>query len=147
MQLSMSGKGNAAPRGGVPGDLIILVEEIPHEQLNRDGINVIHDLYVNFADAALGTSVEIPTIDGKAKIKIEPGTQGGKTLRLKGKGLPEVNSYHRGDQLVYVNVWTPKAVSKEEKELLEKLKTSSNFKPQPGKGEKSFFERIREYFE
>ena len=147
MQLSMSGKGNAAPRGGVPGDLIILVEEIPHEQLNRDGINVIHDLYVNFADAALGTSVEIPTIDGKAKIKIEPGTQGGKALRLKGKGLPEVNSYHRGDQLVYVNVWTPKAVSKEEKELLEKLKTSSNFKPQPGKGEKSFFERIREYFE
>lgn len=147
MQLSMSGKGNAAPRGGIPGDLIILIEEVPHEALKRDGINVIYDLYINFADAALGTSVEIPTIDGRAKIKIEPGTQGGKILRLKGKGLPEVNSYHKGDQLVYVNVWTPKAVSKEERELLEKFKESSNFKPQPGKNEKSFFERIKEYFE
>lgn len=147
MQLSMSGKGNAAPRGGVPGDLIILIEEIPHEALKRDGINVIYDLYINFADAALGTSVEIPTIDGKAKIKIDPGTQGGKILRLKGKGIPEVNSYHKGDQLVYVNVWTPKVVSQEERSLLEKLKDSANFKPQPGKSEKSFFERIKEYFE
>jgi molecular chaperone DnaJ len=147
MQLSMSGKGNAAPRGGVPGDLIILIEELPHEHLKREGNNVIFDLYVNFVDAALGTSVEIPTIDGKAKIKIEPGTQGGKILRLKGKGVPEVNSYHKGDQLVYVNVWTPKALSTEEKDLLEKLRSSPNFKPQPGKHEKSFFERIKEYFE
>lgn len=147
MQLSMSGKGNAAPRGGIPGDLIILIEELPHETLKRDGTNVIYDLYINFADAALGTSVEVPTIDGKAKIKIEPGTQGGKILRLKGKGVPEVNSYHKGDQLVYVNVWTPKALSSEEKELLERLRTSPNFKPQPGRNEKSFFERIKEYFE
>lgn len=147
MQLSMSGKGNAAPRGGVPGDLIIAIEEVAHETLKRDGINIIYDLYINFADAALGTSVEIPTIDGKAKIKIEAGTQGGKILRLKGKGIPEVNSYHTGDQLVYVNVWTPKAVSAEERSLLEKLKNSANFKPQPGKSEKSFFERIKEYFE
>lgn len=147
MQLSMSGKGNAAPRGGVPGDLIILIEEIPHETLKRDGTNVIYDLYINFVDATLGTSAEIPTIDGKAKIKIEPGTQGGKILRLKGKGIPEVNSYHKGDQLVYVNVWTPKAVSSEEKELLERLRSSPNFNPQPGKNEKTFFERIKEYFE
>ncbi|HWK98333.1 MAG TPA: DnaJ C-terminal domain-containing protein, partial [Parapedobacter sp.] len=147
MQLSMSGKGNAAPRGGVPGDLIILIEELPHEALKRDGTNVIYDLYVNFVDAALGTNVEIPTIDGKAKIKIESGTQGGKILRLKGKGVPEVNSYHKGDQLVYVNVWTPKALSSEEKELLERLRTSPNFKPQPGRNEKTFFERIKEYFE
>lgn len=147
MQLSMSGKGNAAPRGGVPGDLIILIEELPHETLKRDGTNVIYDLYVNFVDAALGTSVEIPTIDGKAKIKIESGTQGGKILRLKGKGVPEVNSYHKGDQLVYVNVWTPKALSSEEKELLERLRNSPNFKPQPGRNEKTFFERIKEYFE
>jgi len=147
MQLSMSGKGNAAPRGGVAGDLIILIEEVPHETLKRDGINIIYDLYINFADAALGTSIEIPTIDGKAKIKIDPGTQGGKILRLKGKGIPEVNSYHKGDQLVYVNVWTPKVVSQEERSLLEKLKSSANFKPQPGKSEKSFFERIKEYFE
>jgi molecular chaperone DnaJ len=147
MQLSMSGKGNAAPRGGVPGDLIILIEEIPHETLKRDGNNVIYDLHVNFVDATLGTTVEVPTIDGKAKIKIDPGTQGGKILRLKGKGVPEVNSYHRGDQLVHINIWTPKAVSREEREILEKLQASPNFKPNPGKNEKSFFERMKEYFE
>lgn len=147
MQLSMSGKGNAAPRGGVPGDLIILIEEIPHETLKRDGNNVIYDMHINFVDAALGTSVEVPTIDGKAKIKIEPGTQGGKILRLKGKGVPEVNSYHRGDQLVHINIWTPKALSREERDLLEKLQNSPNFKPSPGKNEKSFFERMKEYFE
>jgi len=147
IQLSMSGKGNAAPRGGIPGDLIILIEEIPHDVLKRDGINIIYDLYVSFVDAALGTTSEIPTIDGKAKIKIEPGTQGGKILRLKGKGIPEVNSYIKGDQLVYINIWTPKALSKEERAQLENLRESSNFKPQPGKNEKSFFERMKEYFE
>lgn len=147
MQLSMSGKGNAAPRGGIPGDLIILIEEIPHETLHREGNNVIYDLYINFVDASLGTSVEIPTIDGKAKIKIEPGTQSGKILRLKGKGVPEVNSYHKGDQLVYINIWTPKALSSDEKELLEKLRNSPNFKPQPGKNEKSFYDRVREFFD
>jgi molecular chaperone DnaJ len=147
MQLSMSGKGNAAPRGGLPGDLIILVEEIPHETLKRDGNNVVYDLHINFVDAAIGTSVEVPTIDGKVKIKIDPGTQGGKILRLKSKGVPEVNSYHRGDQLVHVNIWTPKALSREERELLEKLQNSPNFKPNPGKNEKSFFERMKEYFE
>ncbi len=147
MQLSMSGKGNAAPRGGVPGDLIILIEEIPHETLKRDGNNVIYDLHISFIDAALGTSVEIPTIDGKAKIKIDAGTQGGKILRLKAKGVPEVNSYHRGDQLVHINIWTPKALSREERELLEQLQGSPNFKPSPGKNEKSFFERMKEYFE
>jgi molecular chaperone DnaJ len=147
MQLSMSGKGNAAPRGGVPGDLIILIEEIPHEILKRDGNNVIYDLYISFVDAALGASIEVPTIDGKAKIKIDPGTQGGKILRLKGKGIPEVNSYHKGDQLIYVNVWTPKALSQTEREQLEKLRESPNFKPQPGKNEKSFFERVKEFFE
>ncbi|MES2111212.1 MAG: molecular chaperone DnaJ [Bacteroidota bacterium] len=147
MQLSMSGKGNAAPRGGLPGDLIILIEEIPHETLKRDGNNVIYDLHVNFVDATLGTSVEVPTIDGKVKIKLDPGTQGGKVLRLKGKGVPEVNSYRRGDQLVHVNIWTPKALSREERELLEKLQSSPNFKPNPGKNEKSFFERMKEYFE
>jgi molecular chaperone DnaJ len=147
IQLSMSGKGNAAPRGGIAGDLIILIEEIPHEVLKRDGINIIYDLHLSFIDATLGMSVEIPTIDGKAKIKIDPGTQAGKILRLKGKGIPEVNSYHKGDQLVYINVWTPKAVSKEEREKLEELRSSANFKPQPGKSEKSFFEKMKEYFE
>src|ERR1700712_1343953 len=147
MQLSMSGKGNNAPRGGVPGDLIILIEEIPHETLKRHGNNVIYDLHITFIDAALGTSVEVPTIDGKVKIKLDPGTQGGKVLRLKGKGVPEVNSYRRGDQLVHINIWTPKALSREERDLLEKLQNSPNFKPNPGKNEKNFFERMKEYFE
>lgn len=147
MQLSMSGKGNAAPRGGIPGDLIILIEEVPHETLKRDGNNVIYDMHISFIEAALGTNVEVPTIDGKAKIKIEPGTQGGRILRLKGKGVPEVNSYHRGDQLIHINIWTPKALNREERELLEKLQDSPNFKPNPGKNDKSFFERMKEYFE
>lgn len=147
MQLSMSSKGNAAPRGGVPGDLIILIEETPHETLKREGINVIYDLHVSFVDATLGSTIEVPTIDGKARIKLDPGTQGGKILRLKGKGIPEVNSYHKGDQLIQVNIWTPKIVSNEEREVLEKLKGSQNFKPSPGKNEKSFFDRMKEYFE
>ncbi len=147
MQLSMAGKGNAAPNGGVPGDLIILIEEIPHEFLKREGNNVVYDLHVSIPDATLGASVEVPTIDGKAKIKIEPGTQSGKLLRLKGKGIPEVNAYHRGDQIIHVNIWTPKALNSEERELLEKLRESSNFKPQPGKNDKSFFDKMKEYFE
>jgi molecular chaperone DnaJ len=147
MQLSMSGKGNAAPNGGVPGDLIILIEETPHESLKREGNNVVYDLHVSIVDAALGYSAEVPTIDGKAKIKIEPGTQSGKLLRLKGKGIPEVNSYHRGDEIIHVNIWTPKALSAEERSILEKLRDSPNFKPQPGKNDKSFFEKMKEYFE
>lgn len=147
MQLSMSGKGNAAARGGVAGDLIILIEETPHETLKREGINVIYDLHISFIDATLGTSLEVPTIDGKARIKLEPGTQGGKILRLKGKGIPEVNSYHKGDQLIQINIWTPKVLNNEEREILEKLKDSDNFKPNPGKNEKSFFDRMKEYFE
>jgi len=147
MQLSMSGKGNAAPNGGIPGDLIILIEEIPHETLKREGNNVVYDLHLSIVDAALGYSAEVPTIDGKAKIKIEPGTQSGKLLRLKAKGIPEVNSYHRGDQIIHVNIWTPKALSSEERSMLEKLRESPNFKPQPGKNDKSFFEKMKEYFE
>jgi len=143
MQLSMSGKGNAAPNGGIPGDLIILVEETPHEFLKREGNNVVYDLHLSIVDAALGFSAEVPTIDGKAKIKIEPGTQSGKLLRLKGKGIPEVNSYHRGDQIIHVNIWTPKALSSEERAILEKLRDSANFKPQPGKNDKSFFEKMK----
>ncbi|PYF73881.1 molecular chaperone DnaJ [Pedobacter nutrimenti] len=147
MQLSMSGKGNAAPNGGIPGDLIILIEELPHETLKREGNNVVYDLHVSIIDAALGYSAEVPTIDGKAKIKIEPGTQSGKLLRLKGKGIPEINSYHRGDEIIHVNIWTPKALSSEERMLLERLRESPNFKPQPGKNDKSFFEKMKEYFE
>lgn len=147
MQLSVSGKGNAAARGGIPGDLIVVIEEIAHEHLKRDGINLYYEHYINFVDATLGSSAEIPTIDGKAKIKIEPGTQSGKVLRLKGKGLPDVNSYAKGDILIHVNVWTPQHVSKEEKHILEKLRESENFKPKPTHKDKGFFDRMKEYFE
>jgi molecular chaperone DnaJ len=146
MQLSMSGKGNAAERGGVPGDLLIAIEEVEDEHLQRDGINLLYDLYLSFPEVTLGTNVEIPTIEGKAKIKIDAGTQPGKVLRLKGKGLPEVNGYSRGDLLVNINVWTPQSLTSEEKNMLEKLKNSSNFKPNPSKSDKSFFHRMREYF-
>jgi molecular chaperone DnaJ len=146
MQLSMSGKGNAGARNGVPGDLIILIEEIEHEHFERDGVNLLHDAYISFADAALGSTIEVPTIDGKARIKIAPGTQGGKVLRLKSKGLPSVNAYGTGDLLININVWTPKTLTKEERQILEQLNDSENFKPKPGAREKSFFSRMQEYF-
>jgi molecular chaperone DnaJ len=146
MQLSMSGKGNAGERGGIAGDLVVVIEEIEHPYLVRDGNNLLYDLHVNFADAALGTSVDIPTLEGKARIKIEPGTHAGKVLRLKNKGLPDVNGHRRGDILVNVEVWTPQNLTAEEKQLLEKLRLSPNFKPNPKKGDKGFFERMKEYF-
>ncbi|HMW25417.1 MAG TPA: molecular chaperone DnaJ, partial [Ferruginibacter sp.] len=138
MQLSLSGRGNAGERGGSPGDLIVLIEEEPHPQLHRDGLNVAYDLHISIPDAVFGTQVEVPTIDGRAKIKIPPGTQSGKIFRLKGKGFPNVNSYEKGDQLIQVNVWTPQHVSDEEKRMLEKLQASENFKPKPEKNDKSF---------
>ena len=146
MQLSMNGKGNAGERGGAPGDLIIQIEEEPHEELHRDWLNVAYDLHISFPDAAFGTHVEVPTIDGRAKIKIPPGTQSGKIFRLKGKGFPEVQGYAKGDQLIQVSVWTPQNLSAEEKEALEKMNHSENFKPNPNKGDKSFFDRVREAF-
>ncbi len=146
MQLSLSGKGNAAARGGVPGDLIVLVEEKKHENLVREGNNLIFEHYVSFPEAVMGTTVDVPTLEGKARIKIEPGTQSGKVLRLKGKGLPSINSYGRGDLLVSINVWTPKSVSKEEKNILANLAKSPNFAPKPQSSDKSFFEKMREHF-
>ena len=146
MQLSMSGKGNEPPGGGVPGDLLIVIEEKEHDELQRDGNNVIYSLYLNFAEAALGTSVEVPTITGKVKIKIEPGTQSGKILRLRGKGVKDLDGYGYGDQLIHVNIWTPQTLTKEEKDLLEKLRNSRNFQPNPGKSEKGFFEKMKEFF-
>jgi molecular chaperone DnaJ len=146
MQLSMSGKGNVGERGGPSGDLIILIEEEEHGQLQRDGLNVAFDLYISFPDAVFGTQVEVPTIDGRAKIKIPPGTQSGKIFRLKGKGFPSINSHEKGDQLIHVNVWTPQHVSAEEKNILEKMQGSQNFQPHPDKNDKSFWEKIRETF-
>lgn len=146
MQLSVRGKGNAAARGGIPGDLIVAVEEEEHPDLKRDGANLHHELHVNFADAALGTSVEVPTIDGKARIKLDEGTQGGKLLRLRGKGLPDLERGGRGDIIVHVNIWTPRNLSKQERETLEKLRGSENFRPDPGKSERSFFDKMKDYF-
>jgi molecular chaperone DnaJ len=146
MQLSLSGKGNAGERGGAPGDLIVVIEEEAHAQLQREGLNVVFDLHISFPDAVFGASIEVPTIDGKAKIKIPPGTQGGKIFRLKGKGFPAINSYERGDQLIHVNIWTPQHLSADEKSALEKMQHSANFHPKPEKGEKSFFDKVREMF-
>jgi len=146
MQLNVNGKGNAGERGGHNGDLIILIEEEPHKELQRDGLNVAYDLYISFPDAVSGIQVEVPTIDGRAKIKIPAGTQSGKIFRLKGKGFPAVNSYEKGDQLIHVNVWTPQHVSADEKAALDKMGQSPNFKPQPDKSEKGFFDKIREMF-
>jgi len=147
MQLSMGGKGNFPPGGGVAGDLLIAIEEEEHESLKREGKNVHFDLYVNFVDAALGTVLDVPTIGGKARINVDAGTQGGKILRLTGKGNKELNGYGIGDQLIHVNIWTPKQLTKEEKAILEKLKTSPNFSPNPEKSEKSFMEKMKEYFQ
>jgi len=147
MQLSMNGKGNFPERGGVPGDLLIQIEEEPHEQLKRDGNNIMFEQYISFVDAALGANIEVPTIEGKVKIKVDPGTQPGKILRLRGKGIKDLNGYGRGDQLIHLSVWTPKNVSNEERELLEKLRNAQNFTPNPGKNEKGFFEKVKEYFQ
>ncbi|MDB5229544.1 MAG: dnaJ [Chitinophagaceae bacterium] len=146
MQLSLGARGNAGERGGASGDLIILIEEEPNKDLQRDGLNVAFELHLTFPEAVFGTQIEVPTIDGRAKIKIPPGTQSGKIFRLKGKGFPEVNGYNKGDQLIHVNVWTPQAVSDEEHAMLEKLGQSPNFQPQPGKNEKSFFDKVKEVF-
>lgn len=146
MQLSVSGKGNAGARGGINGDLIILIEEIKHEDLIRDGNNLIFDKFITFPDAALGCSIDVPTLDGKARIKIDPGTQSGKMLRLKGKGLPSIDSYGRGDLLVNINVWVPQNLSREERAMMEKLAISPNFEPNPTQSQKNFFSRMKEYF-
>jgi molecular chaperone DnaJ len=147
MQLSVSGKGNAGPFDGIPGDLIVVIEEIAHDELRREGENLHYEAFVNFVDAVLGESIEVPTVNGKAKIKIEPGTQSGKMLRLRGKGLPVLQRHGHGDLLIHINVWTPKKVSKEEKEILEKLKNSENFKPNPDGNEKGFFQRVKDMFQ
>ncbi len=146
MTLNVAGKGNAGPFGGVPGDLLVQIEEEEHPDLKREGINLYYDLYINFADAAMGAPAEIPLVKGRAQIKIEPGTQSGKIVRLKGKGLRDVNGYGQGDLLVNINVWTPQKLNDDEKKLLEKLRNSANFKPSPGSKDKGFFHKVKEMF-
>lgn len=146
MQLSMRGKGNAAARGGIPGDLIIVIEELDHEHFKRMGNDIYYELFISFPDAVTGTQLEVPTLDGKVRIKIDAGTQPGKLLRLRSKGLPSIEGHGKGDMLISINVWTPQTLSKEEKEIIEKLSQSKNFAPNPTKKDRGFFEKIRDMF-
>ena len=146
MQLTLRGKGGAGPHNGVNGDLYVLIEEEAHPELERDGSNLIYNLFISVPQAILGTEAEVPTVSGKVRVKITPGTQSGKILRLRGKGLPNVNSYGSGDLLVYVNVWIPKKVSKDEEKQLQSMMGSDNFKPHPTDDDRSFFKKLRDYF-
>ena len=146
MQLSMRSRGNAGQKGGPAGDLIINIEEKEHEFLQRDGQNILFEQFLSFADASIGTQVEVPTLDGKVRIKIPPGTQSGKIFRLQDKGLPTVQGYGKGDQLIHVNVWTPKKLTQEERDLLEKMRSMPNFTPSPQKSDRTLYEKLRDYF-
>jgi molecular chaperone DnaJ len=147
MQLNIRGKGNAGPAGGVSGDLLVVIEEVEHPHLKRNGQNLHYDLYVNFIDAVLGGTAEVPMIEGKAKFTIEPGTQSGKLVRLRGKGLPHVEAYGKGDLLVNINIWTPQELSKEERKTLEAMRNSENFAPKDNHSEKGFFQKVKDMFE
>jgi molecular chaperone DnaJ len=148
IQLSMNGKGNAGLNGGPAGNLLINIQEKEHDLFARDNNNILFELDVNIADAVLGTTVEVPTLTGKVKVTIPPGTQGGKIFRLRGKGLPSIQGYGQGDQLIHVNIWVPTEVSSEERKTLEKLRESKNFKPgQKSKEErKGLFDRMKDFF-
>lgn len=146
MQLKVTGKGNEAPGEGIPGDLLVAITEEPHESLQREGDNLHYDLYISVPDAILGSSQEIPTVNGKVRIKIDAGVQSGKTLRLRNKGIPSINGYGKGDLLVHVNVWTPQTLDKEQKKFFENMQENENFAPNPEGSEKSFFERVKDMF-
>lgn len=146
MQLKVSGKGNDAPGNGISGDLIVVIEETEHPFLKREGENLHYDLYISFSEAVLGVSKDIDAVNGKVRIKLEEGIQSGKILRLKGKGIPSLNSYGSGDLLVHVNVWTPKTLTKEQRQFFENAITDINFIPSPEKTDKSFFEKVKDMF-
>lgn len=147
MQLNVAGKGNAGRRGGINGDLFVVIQEDEHQDLVRDGNNLIYNLFITFPEITLGTTKEIPTIENKVKVKIEAGTPPEKILRLRGKGLPDVNGYGKGDLLVRVHVWIPKKVNPEERKLLEKLQASPNFVEGPNQSDKNLFEKMRDIFD
>lgn len=145
VQLKVGGKGNEAPgKNSIAGDLLVLIEEIPHDKLKREGTNIHYDLYINFSEAVLGTSKEVETVTGKVKIKIDSGTQSGKILRLKGKGLPSIERYGTGDFLIHINVWTPQELNKEQREFFDRMSEDENFSPNPNTSDKSFFEKVKD---
>ncbi len=146
MQLKVGGKGNDAPGNGIAGDLLVAIETEEHETLKREGDNLHYDLYISFSEAVLGGSKEIDTVTGKVRIKLEPGIQSGKILRLRGKGVSSINGYGAGDLLVHVNVWTPKELNREQKEFFERMQSDDNFAPKPEKSDKSFFEKVKDMF-
>ncbi|TXE09472.1 molecular chaperone DnaJ [Gelidibacter salicanalis] len=146
MQLKVSGKGNEAPGNGISGDLLVAIQEEEHATLKREGDNLHYDLYVSLPDAVLGNSQEIDTVTGKVRIKIEPGVQSGKILRLRGKGIPSINGYGKGDLLVHINVWTPKTLNKEQKDFFERMRDDEHFLPKPESSDKSFFEKVKDMF-
>ncbi|MBK8805654.1 MAG: molecular chaperone DnaJ [Bacteroidales bacterium] len=147
MQLTVSGKGNTGRHGGINGDLLVVIQEEKHPELERDGNDLIYNLNISIPDAILGNTTEIPTAEGRAKIKIDPGTYSGKVLRLRNKGIPDVNGYGRGDLLVHIYIYIPKEVSKEDRKTLEKLQTSSSFIPKDNNKPEGFFDRMKSYFE
>jgi molecular chaperone DnaJ len=146
VQLKVTGKGNEAPGGGIPGDLLVVIEELPHKTLKREGLNLHYDMYVSIPEAILGVSKEVDTLQGKVRIKLNEGTQSGKIMRLRGKGLPDLNGYGKGDLLIHINVWTPKSISREQRKYFESLLDDPNFIPQPNKQDKSFFEKVKDMF-
>tara|TARA_B110000003_G_scaffold276298_1_gene322026 strand:- start:682 stop:1788 length:1107 start_codon:yes stop_codon:yes gene_type:complete len=146
MQLKVTGKGNASAGNGISGDLLVAISEESHPTLQREGDNLHYDLYVSLSEAILGSSIEIETVTGKVRLKIEAGVQSGKILRLRSKGIPNINGYSRGDLLVHINVWTPKTLSKEQKSFFEKMKNDEHFSPKPESSDKSFFEKVKDMF-
>jgi molecular chaperone DnaJ len=147
IQLKVAGKGNSAPgNNAIDGDLLVVIEEEPHNTLKREGVNLHYDLYINLSEAVLGISKQIDTVNGKVKIKIEPGTQSGKILRLRNKGLPSIEHYGNGDLLIHVNLWTPQDLNKEQRKFFETMMEHENFTPCPSKSDKSFFEKVKDMF-
>ncbi|MAH82475.1 MAG: molecular chaperone DnaJ [Flavobacteriaceae bacterium] len=146
MQLKVSGKGNAALSNGVSGDLLVLIEEKTHDNFTREGQNLHLDLYVSISEAVLGVSKDIQLLNGKVRVKLDPGIQSGKTLRLRNKGIPDINGYSNGDLLVHINVWTPKVLNREQKKFFQSMMDDDNFDPKPDKSDKSFFEKVKDMF-
>jgi molecular chaperone DnaJ len=146
--LSLRGAGNAGLRGGPAGDLRVEIQEVRHENFEREGLDIYFDLHLPLPDAVLGAESEVPTLEGVATLAVDPGVQSGRILRMRGKGLPDVNTGRRGDQMVRLNVWTPTNLTDAERELFKKMRGSPSFAPRPETGpqKKSFFSRVKDVF-
>ena len=146
MQLTVQGEGHAAKNNGINGDLLVVIEELEHPLYKREGTNLFYTAVISMMDAVLGCEINIPCLDGSYKIKVEPGTQSGKIVRLKGKGIPALNGYGNGDMYVKIAVWIPKKLNKDEKAVFESMRNNESFKPNPSKEDKSFFDKIKDLF-